>query len=99
MNTVFPGLSYLLRRADAVAEDDETSDSARTSTSFVFISNLSSGHSAFLESAGCHQNVVVEEIPERSRYPTSGPSRYVSSDSRPRRFQKADICVGGFRTR
>ena len=101
VNPTLPSISttLLLGHVDVAAED-ETSDSARTSA-FSVSTNFSSGVSTVLESENLHplQNAVVEETPKHSRHPTSDPSRDVSADSQPRRLQKADICLGGFRTR
>ena len=75
----------LYGRVDAVAEDNESSDSARTSTLFISILNSSSDASNTLESEYWHflQNVAIEGTSKHSRHPTSDPPRDGSADSRP----------------
>jgi hypothetical protein len=57
---------HLSGRVDVVAEDDETSDSARTSTFFVSVHNLFSRVSAAAKSINWQsfQNVFVQQTPE-----------------------------------
>ena len=76
-NLHFPG------HVDVVAED-ETSDSARTSTSTFFLHNISQDIPTVLEPENQNllQNVVSEETPEHARHSSSGPSRD-DSDSQP----------------
>ena len=100
--SVNPGLPSLelCSHVDAVAEDDETSDSARASIFFISLSNLSSDTSTALEPENWRilQNVIIKETPKHARHPASDPSPDDSTDPRPRRVQEEDLCVGGLRT-
>ena len=100
VDTVPPAELFPVNHVDVVAED-ETADSARTSPSSSSLHNLPSDVPTALESTNCHflWNVVIEETPKHARHPTPNPSPDGSTDSQPRRFQKADIRVSGFRAR